>query len=134
MIYLRSFCKAIADREKKGEDGNTKIWISGGPLDEKSFLDDIKSILHSFGRAIIWSKKKKRTQALSKRPNYWEPSTIHYGKCNFATDSSIDNCIKKTPNKVHDFTQLFKWLEIFCQPSFKNSKKHLKKQLLPYNI
>ena len=60
MIYLRSFCKAIADREKKGEDGNTKIWISRGPLDEKSFLDDIKSILHSFGRAIILSKKKKK--------------------------------------------------------------------------
>ena len=27
-IYLGSSSKAIADKEKKGEDGNTKIWIS----------------------------------------------------------------------------------------------------------
>ena len=33
---------------------------------EKSFLDEIKSIFHSFWRAIFWWKNKKyQTQALS---------------------------------------------------------------------
>ena len=32
---------------------------------EKSFLDKIKSIFHSFWRSIIWWKKKKQKQALN---------------------------------------------------------------------
>ena len=42
-------------RRKRGENGNTKIWIS---WNEKSFFDEIKSIFHSFWRAIIWQKNK----------------------------------------------------------------------------
>ena len=38
---------------ERGEDGNTKIWISRQP---KSFLDEIKNIFHSLWRAIIWLK------------------------------------------------------------------------------
>ena len=35
----------MADRRKRGEDGNTKIKIS---QERKSFLDEIKNIFHSF--------------------------------------------------------------------------------------
>ena len=54
-IYLRSTSKAIAEREKKrgrGKDKNEYL------ENEKSFLDEIKSIFHSFWRAIIWWKNK----------------------------------------------------------------------------
>ena len=39
-VYLGSSSKAMADREKKGEDGNTKIWIS---WEQKELLDEIKT-------------------------------------------------------------------------------------------
>ena len=45
----------MADREKRWEDGNTKIWIS---REQKEFLDEIKNIFDSFWRAIIWLKMK----------------------------------------------------------------------------
>ena len=52
MIYLGSSSKAIVDREKT-------IIQKFEYLDkEKSFLDEIKSIFHSFWRAIIWWKLK----------------------------------------------------------------------------
>ena len=35
----------MADREKKGGDGNTKSWIS---QEQKSFLDEIKASLKVF--------------------------------------------------------------------------------------
>ena len=42
----------MADREKKRE--GWKIQKFEYLENEKSFLDEIKSIFHSFGRAIIW--------------------------------------------------------------------------------
>ena len=41
----------MAYREKRGEDENTRIEYLEN---EKSFLDEIKNIFNSFGRAIIW--------------------------------------------------------------------------------
>ena len=41
----------MADREKKGGDGNTKAEYLEN---EKRFLDEIKNIFHSFRRPIIW--------------------------------------------------------------------------------
>ena len=52
-IYLRSSSKAVADRYKK--EGRTEIEY----LEiEKSFLDEIKNIFHSFWRDIIRWKIK----------------------------------------------------------------------------
>ena len=45
----------MADRQKKRGGWNAKIGIS---REQKSFLDEIKSIFHSFQRAIIWCKNK----------------------------------------------------------------------------
>ena len=53
-IYLGSTSKAMSDREKKMEDGNISEYLGN----EKSFLDKIKNIFHSFGRAIVWWKIK----------------------------------------------------------------------------
>ena len=39
----------MADREKRGEDENTKIWIS---QEKKSILDEIRNIFHSFWMAF----------------------------------------------------------------------------------
>ena len=41
----------MADREKK--DGKTKIQKCEYLMNEKSFLDEIKSIFHSFQKATI---------------------------------------------------------------------------------
>ena len=41
----------MADREKKGK---TEIQKFDELQNEKSFLDEIKNIFHSFWRAIIW--------------------------------------------------------------------------------
>ena len=41
----------MADRTKRGEDGNTKFEYLEN---EKSFLHKMKNIFHSFGRAIVW--------------------------------------------------------------------------------
>ena len=43
---------------KCGKEGK-KIQKIEYPKNEKSFLDEIKSIFHSFKRAIIWWKKYK---------------------------------------------------------------------------
>ena len=43
----------MADREKKGE---AKIQKSEYLMNEKSFLDEIRNIFHSFWRTIIWLK------------------------------------------------------------------------------
>ena len=53
----------MTDREKRGEDRNTKIWTS---WQKKSFLGGVNSIIRNYLRAVIWWKKKekKRTQAL----------------------------------------------------------------------
>ena len=40
---------------KRGEDGNTNIWIS---RERKELLGEIKNIFHSFWRAIIWREIK----------------------------------------------------------------------------
>ena len=45
----------MADTEKSGEDKNTKFEYL---KNEKSFFHEIKNILHSFWRAIIWWKIK----------------------------------------------------------------------------
>ena len=54
-VYLWSTSEAMADREKKGGDGNTKAEYLEN---EKRFLDEIKNIFHSFRRPIIWWKIK----------------------------------------------------------------------------
>ena len=45
MIYLESTFKAMADREKREEDKDTKFEYL---KKEKSFSDEIKNIFHSF--------------------------------------------------------------------------------------
>ena len=50
-IYLQTTVKAMADREKKR---GRKIQKYEYLENEKSFLDEIKSIFHSFLKAIIW--------------------------------------------------------------------------------
>ena len=50
-IYLQTTLKAMADREKKR---GRKIQKYEYLENEKSFLDEIKSIFHSFLKAIIW--------------------------------------------------------------------------------
>ena len=49
-ISLESTYKPMADLEKREEEEYLE--------DEKSFLDEIKNIFHSFWRAIIWWKIK----------------------------------------------------------------------------
>ena len=44
----------MADREKRGEDKNTKIWIS---RERKELLDEIKSIFHSFFAGLPFGEK-----------------------------------------------------------------------------
>ena len=51
-IYLWSTSKAMTDREKK--EGKTEIQKFEYLENEKSFLDEVKNIFHSFWRAIIW--------------------------------------------------------------------------------
>ena len=54
-IYLRSSSKAMADREKKREEGIQKFEY----LEIKeSFFDEIQSLFHIYLRAIIWWKMK----------------------------------------------------------------------------
>ena len=55
-IYLPSSSKAMANIEKRGEDRNTKFWIS---QEWKSFLDETKKIFHNYLRAIILWKNEK---------------------------------------------------------------------------
>ena len=50
-IYLQTTLKAMADREKKR---GRQILKYEYLENEKSFLDEIKSIFHSFLKAIIW--------------------------------------------------------------------------------
>ena len=50
-IYLQTTLKAMADREKKR---GRKIQKYEYLENEKSFLDEIKSIFHSFLKSIIW--------------------------------------------------------------------------------
>ena len=50
-VYLQTTLKAMADREKKR---GRKIQKYEYLENEKSFLDEIKSIFHSFLKAIIW--------------------------------------------------------------------------------
>ena len=52
-IYLRSSSQAMADSEKKRGKWKYK---NLNILSEKSFLDEIKNIFHSFWGAIIWWK------------------------------------------------------------------------------
>ena len=52
-IFLGSTSKAMADREKK--EGKTKILILEN---EKSFLDAVKHIFHSFWRLSYVEKEK----------------------------------------------------------------------------
>ena len=49
-IFDQPLKQWLAER-KKGEDGIQKIEYFEN---EKSFLDEIKNIFHSFKRAIIW--------------------------------------------------------------------------------
>ena len=46
----------MTDRQKKGRTETQKFEYLEN---EKSFLDEIKNIFHSFSRAIIWLKNKK---------------------------------------------------------------------------
>ena len=50
-IYLGSSSKAMADGEKRGRMEIQKFEYLEN---KKSFLDEIKTIFHSFGRAIMW--------------------------------------------------------------------------------
>ena len=61
-IYLRSSFQTMADREKEGKTGIQKFEYL---KNEKNFLDEIKSILHNYLRAIIWLKKWKIADATS---------------------------------------------------------------------
>ena len=54
-IYLRSTTKAMADGEKEGKTKTQKFEYLKNKI---SFLDEIKDILYSFGRTIIWRKIK----------------------------------------------------------------------------
>ena len=47
----------MTDREKRGEDRNTKIWTS---WQKKSFLGGVNSIIRNYLRAVIWWKKKRK--------------------------------------------------------------------------
>ena len=49
-IFLGSTSKGMADRGKKGK---TKLQKCEYLENEKSFLDELKNIFHSFWRAII---------------------------------------------------------------------------------
>ena len=51
-IYLWSSPEAMADRERRVEEGNTKKieYLEN----ENIFLHEIEGIIHSFWRAIIW--------------------------------------------------------------------------------
>ena len=51
-IYLRSSSKAMAGREKK--EGNTEMQRFEYVENEKSFLNETKSIFHNCLRAIVW--------------------------------------------------------------------------------
>ena len=46
----------MADREKEGKTGIQKFEYLEN---EKNFLDEIKSILHNYLRAVIWLKNEK---------------------------------------------------------------------------
>ena len=46
----------MADRENEGKTGIQKFEYLEN---EKNFLDEIKSILHNYLRAIIWLKNEK---------------------------------------------------------------------------
>ena len=52
-IYLQATLKAMADSKKKR---GRKIQKYEYLENEKSFLDEIKSVFHSFLKAIIWWK------------------------------------------------------------------------------
>ena len=56
-IFLESTSKAMADRRGKKE-GKVKIQKFEYLENEKSFLDEIKNIFHSFWMAMIWWKIK----------------------------------------------------------------------------
>ena len=61
--FSSTILKAMVDRKKKGK---MKIQKFEYLENEKSFLDEIKSIFRNYLRAIIWWKKEKwRTQALT---------------------------------------------------------------------
>ena len=65
--YSTSICPFESGKGKEEEKIQKFEYLEN----EKSFLDDIKNIFHSFWRAIIWWKNKKiyknyQTQALSK--------------------------------------------------------------------
>ena len=49
----------MADKKKKKKEGKTKIQKFEYLENEKSFLDELKNILHSFWGVIIWWKFKK---------------------------------------------------------------------------
>ena len=51
-IYLPSTSEAMADREKK--EAKMEIQKFEYLENEKSVLDELKSIFHSFFRVIIW--------------------------------------------------------------------------------
>ena len=44
----------MADREKRGENWNTKIWVSQERKDEMKFIDEMKNIFDNYLRAIMW--------------------------------------------------------------------------------
>ena len=50
-IYLRSSSKAMTDREKEGK---TEMQRFEYVENEKSFLNETKSIFHNYLRAIVW--------------------------------------------------------------------------------
>ena len=54
-IFLDQPLKQWVTGKKRGEDENTKIWIS---RERKELFRWNKNIFHSFWRAIIWRKKK----------------------------------------------------------------------------
>ena len=61
--YFGSSPQAMADREKRGESGNTKNWIS---RERKEIFRWNKNIFHSFWGTIIWWKIEISQKALSK--------------------------------------------------------------------
>ena len=70
-IYLRSSSKVMVERQKKREGHKYKK--AKYLENKKSFLEEIKSIFHSFWKATIWWKNKNLMKIVDKsfKLVYW---------------------------------------------------------------
>ena len=88
---------------KRGEGGNTKIWIS---RERKELFRWNKNACHSFWRAIIWWKiiKKKKIADKSLKLHYekdiWHYLSRSHLNCALEKGWKIDCCIFRTYRSV----------------------------------